>query len=65
MLFDLQKHRINCQLRQQSTRAMTMIELLVVIAVIMVLTAVMIPTIRYQNRNRALHEAERQLLGII
>ena len=65
MLLNLQKHRINRQLRQQSTRAMTMIELLVVIAVIMVLTAVMIPTIRYQNRNRALHEAERQLTAYI
>ena len=54
MLQYYQKHRINRQLRQQSTRAMTMIELLVVITIIMVLTAVMIPTIRYQTRNRAL-----------
>ena len=61
----LKNHRINRQLRQQSTRAMTIIELLVVIAVIMVLTAVMIPTIRYQNRNRALLEAERQLNAYI
>ena len=52
MQLHLQKHRINRQLRQQSTRAMTMIELLVVIAVIMVLTAVMIPTIRYQTNQR-------------
>jgi type II secretory pathway pseudopilin PulG len=65
MPLHLQKHRINRQLRQQSTRAMTMIELLVVITVIMVLTAVMIPTIRYQNRNRALREAERQLNAFI
>ena len=65
MLLHLQKHRINRQLRQQSTRAMTMIELLVVITIIMVLTAVMIPTIRYQNRNRALREAERQLNAFI
>ena len=65
MLLHLKKHRINRQLRQQSTRAMTMIELLVVITVIMVLTAVMIPTIRYQNRNRALREAERQLNAYI
>jgi type II secretory pathway pseudopilin PulG len=65
MQLHLQKHRINRQLRQQSTRAMTMIELLVVITVIMVLTAVMIPTIRYQTRNRALREAERQLIAFI
>jgi len=65
MLLHLQKHRINRQLCQQSTRAMTMIELLVVITVILVLTAVMIPTIRYQNRNRALREAERQLNAFI
>jgi type II secretory pathway pseudopilin PulG len=61
----LQKHRINRKLRQQSTRAMTMIELLVVITIIMVLTSVMIPTIRYQYRNRALREAERQLNAFI
>jgi len=65
MLLYLQKHRINRQLRQQSTLAMTMIELLVVITIIMVLTAVMIPTIRYQYRNRALREAERQLNAFI
>ena len=65
MLQHLQKHRINRQLCQQSTRAMTMIELLVVITIIMVLTAVMIPTIRYQYRNRALREAERQLNAFI
>jgi len=65
MLLHLQKHQINRQLRQQSTRAMTMIELLVVITIIMVLTGVMIPTIRYQNRNRALREAERQLNAFI
>jgi type II secretory pathway pseudopilin PulG len=65
MLLHLQKHQINRQLRQQSTRAMTMIELLVVITIIMVLTAVMIPTIRYQYRNRALREAERQLNAYI
>jgi type II secretory pathway pseudopilin PulG len=65
MLQHLQKHRINRQLRQQSTHAMTMIELLVVITIIMVLTAVMIPTIRYQYRNRALREAERQLIAFI
>jgi type II secretory pathway pseudopilin PulG len=65
MMRQLQKHRINRQLRQQSTRAMSMIELLVVITVIMILTAVMIPTIRYQNRNRALREAERQLNAYI
>jgi type II secretory pathway pseudopilin PulG len=65
MLLHLQKYRINRQLRQQSTGAMTMIELLVVITVIMILTAVMIPTIRYQNRNRALRVAERQLNAYI
>ena len=65
MQLRVQKHQINRQLRQQSTRAMTMIELLVVITIIMVLTAVMIPTIRYQNRNRALREAERQLNAFI
>ncbi|MBT4693259.1 MAG: type II secretion system protein [Planctomycetaceae bacterium] len=65
MLLHLQKYQINRQLRQQSTRAMTMIELLVVITIIMLLTGVMIPTIRYQNRNRALREAERQLNAFI
>jgi type II secretory pathway pseudopilin PulG len=65
MLQYYQKHRINRQLRQQATRGMTMIELLVVITIIMVLTAVMIPTIRYQTRNRALREAERQLNAFI
>lgn len=65
MLLHLKKHRINRQLRQQSTRAMTMIELLVVITIIMILTAAMIPTIRYQYRNRALREAERQLVAFI
>ena len=65
MQLHLQKHRINRQLRQQSTRAMTMIELLVVITIILVLTGVMIPTIRYQYRNRALREAERQLNAFI
>ena len=65
MLLQLQKHRINRQLRQQSTRAMTMIELLVVITIIMLLTAVMIPTVRYQYRNRALREAERQLIAFV
>ena len=65
MQLRVQKHQINRQLRQQSTRAMTMIELLVVITIIMVLTGVMIPTIRYQNRNRALREAERQLNAFI
>jgi type II secretory pathway pseudopilin PulG len=65
MLLHLQKHQINRQLRQQSTRAMTMIELLVVITIILVLTGVMIPTIRYQYRNRALREAERQLNAFI
>ena len=65
MQLHLQEHRINRQLRQQSNRAMTMIELLVVITIIMVLTGVMIPTIRYQTRNRALREAERQLNAFI
>ncbi|MEC7566485.1 MAG: type II secretion system protein [Planctomycetota bacterium] len=46
-------------------KGMTMIELLVVITVIMLLAAVMIPTVRYQYRNRALREADRQLNAFI
>ena len=49
----------------RKSNAMTLIELLVVITIIMLLAAVMIPTVRYQYRNRALREAERQLIAFI
>ena len=65
----IQPTRTETELHRLTTynrfRGMTLVELLVVITIIMLLAAVMIPTVRYQYRNRALREAERQLNAFI
>jgi len=46
-------------------RAMTLIEIMVVIAIIGLLAAVMVPTVKYQYRNRSVKEGQRQLNSFI
>lgn len=46
-------------------QAMTLIEIMVVIAIIGLLAAVMVPTVKYQYRNRSVKEGERQLHAFI
>jgi len=46
-------------------KAMTLVEIMVVIAIIGLLAAVMVPTVKYQYRNRSVKEGERQLNAFI
>ena len=46
-------------------RAMTLVEIMVVIGIIGLLAIVMVPTVRYQYRNRSVKEGERQLNAFI
>lgn len=52
------------QLRRH-LKAMTLVEIMVVIAIIGLLAAVMVPTVKYQYRNRSVKEGERQLNAFI
>ncbi len=52
------------QLRRH-LKAMTLVEIMVVIAIIGLLAVVMVPTVKYQYRNRSVKEGERQLNAFI
>ena len=53
------------QYLQRRLRGMTLVEILVVIGILGLLAAIMVPSVKYQYRNRAVIEGERQLNAFI